>query len=131
MQKLTVQSFEKRDIIDITKLIQSQIEENKFKNGLCHLFTPHTTCAVTTADLDPGTDQDYALASSEILSGIKFNHPHNPEHFYAHYLATITGPSLTIPVQNGELALGEWQRIVLLEFDGPKDRDILVSFAQE
>jgi len=42
MQKLTVQSFEKRDIIDITKLIQSQIEENKFKNGLCHLFTPHT-----------------------------------------------------------------------------------------
>jgi secondary thiamine-phosphate synthase enzyme len=131
MEQLVVRSYGKRDIIDITKLVEGVLERNSYIDGLCHLFTPHTTCAVTTADLDPGTEQDYASASEALLGGVKFNHPHNPEHFLAHYLGAIVGPSLILPSSHGEFLLGEWQRVVLLEFDGPKDRKINISFISE
>lgn len=128
MEKISVRSYEKYDVVDITKLTQSFLEQNSFTDGLLYLFTPHTTCAVTTADLDPGTDEDYAAAATSLLVGMKFNHPHNPEHFPSHFLGATVGPSLTVPIERGELVLGEWQRIVLWEFDGPKDREVLVNF---
>lgn len=131
MDKLQLHSNDKKDIIDITKLLQDVLERNGTQEGFCHIFTPHTTCAVSTADLDPGTAQDYGLAADSLLKGITFNHPHNPEHFPAHFLATMIGPSLSIPIERGEFILGEWQRIVLLEFDGPKNRQILIAFTPE
>jgi secondary thiamine-phosphate synthase enzyme len=131
VDKLSVRSYEKYGIVDITDLAKSLLERTAFTDGICYFFTPHSTCAVTTADLDPGTDADYALAATSLFQGITFNHPHNPEHFPAHFLGAAVGPSLAVPVKQGDFQLGEWQRMVLWEFDGPKERTIHVNFIPE
>ncbi len=59
---------------------------------------------------------------------LPYRHPHNPAHAPDHILATLIGPSVTVPVHDGALQLGVWQRIVLFEFDGPRQRDICVTF---
>ena len=87
----------------------------------------HTTCAITTADLDPGTDLELLEVVWEMIPKINFPHPHNPSHTPAHLASSIIGPSVLIPVINGKLALGTWQRVILVELDGLRDRKIIVS----
>lgn len=125
---MTVQSQKKDQIIDITEEIEQEIQNKKIKNGACIIFAKHTTCCITTADLDPGTDLDFLEAVRKILPNINYRHPHDPSHTPDHILSSIIGPSITIPIENGELTLGVWQRIVLVELDGPRDREVSVSF---
>ncbi|MGH7245649.1 MAG: YjbQ family protein, partial [Candidatus Levyibacteriota bacterium] len=88
------------------------------------------TVALTTADLDPGTDLDMLDAFEEMIPKLNYRHPHDPSHVPDHILASVIGPSVSIPVENGELVLGTWQRIVLVELDGPRERNVKISFLQ-
>jgi secondary thiamine-phosphate synthase enzyme len=124
MRALRIRTSRKDQVVDITTDVQGQLEAAE---GICTIFVAHTTCALTTADLDPGTDQDYLEALRKLLPAIRYRHPHDPAHTPDHILATLIGPSVSVPVQNGQLVLGTWQRIVLLEFDGPRERDLYVS----
>lgn len=126
MQTLKINSNENRQIIDITDQINSLIETDA---KLCHLFVKHTTCALTTADLDPGTDQDMLDAFWEMIPKLKYRHPHNPAHVPAHIASTIIGPDVTIPIVNNQLELGTWQRVILVELDGPRQREIKIIFS--
>lgn len=93
------------------------------------VFVAHTTCAVTTADLDPGTDQDLLDSLKNLLPVHDYRHPHDPSysHVSAHLLASIIGPSVTIPWRGGQLLLGQWQRIIMIELDGPRARHVYVT----
>jgi secondary thiamine-phosphate synthase enzyme len=124
MKALRVRTSRKDQVLDITDEVKAQLEAAE---GICTVFAAHTTCAITTADLDPGTDQDYIEAFRKLLPAIRYRHPHDPAHTPDHILATLIGPSVSVPVQNGKLVLGTWQRIVLIEFDGPRERDLYVS----
>src|SRR5476649_490648 len=95
---------------------------------MCVLFVKHTTACITTADLDPGTDLDMLDAFEAIMPKLPYRHPHNPNHTPDHILSSIIGPSITVPIHKGILALGTWQRIVLIELDGPRQREIILSF---
>ena len=64
----------------------------------------------------------------EIVPQLAYRHPHNPGHVKYHILSSIIGPSLTIPIEKGELVLGPWQKIILIEFNGPRERTIAVNF---
>lgn len=125
---LYIETKKKKEIIDITEIINRQIGKEQIRKGLCILFVKHTTAALTTADLDPGTDEDYLAAFDKIIPNLKYNHPHNPAHVPDHILSSVIGPSLTLPVSNGELDLGTWQRVILVELDGPRTREIAISF---
>lgn len=126
--ELVVKTSQKRQVVDITDKVNEEIAKQNFKDGLCNLFLTHTTAALTTADLDPGTDQDYLDAFEEIIPKLNYQHPHDPVHTPDHILSTLIGTSLTLPVENGQLVLGTWQRVVLIEFDGPRDRQVVLSF---
>lgn len=128
MVKLAIQSQQKRQVIDITDQIGEEISKSKFKEGLCNLFLTHTTASLTTADLDPGTDQDYLDAFKEMIPKLNYQHPHNPSHMPDHILSSLIGTSLSIPVEDGKLILGTWQRVVLIEFDGPRERTVVVQY---
>ena len=91
------------------------------------MFVAHTTCGITTADLDPGTDLDILEAFRKLLPDIKYRHPHDPGHTPDHILASLIGPSVSLPVHDGRLVLGTWQRVILVELDGPRQRDLYVS----
>jgi secondary thiamine-phosphate synthase enzyme len=121
--KLTVQTTQKRDIIDIT----DQVADLLHGDGLLNVFMQHTTAAITTADLDPDTDLDYLTALKAMTPEASWHHPHNPSHFPDHLWATIIGPSLNVPFKNGQLQLGSWQRIIVVELDGPRSRQIELS----
>jgi len=129
MEKLSITTHKKREIIDITDEVQLAIGTSK--TGVCHLTVLHTTAALTTADLDPGTDLDMLDAFEELIPKLPYRHPHDPEHVPDHILSTLIGTSVTQPVDKGKLVLGTWQRIVLVELEGPRKRDVVVTFLAE
>lgn len=127
VHRMTATTTAKREVIDLTSKVVGLLEEGT--NGVVTVFAEHTTAAVTTADLDPGTDEDLLDALGELLPDLQWRHPHNPSHAPDHLLASIVGPSVTVPYRDGKLSLGTWQRIILIEFDGPRERNISVVTA--
>lgn len=124
MQRLTVATQRKRQILDITDRIAMLVPKWP---GVCQVFVAHTTAAVTTADLDPGTDLDMLDAFAAMMPKLKYRHPHNPAHVTDHILASLIGPTVAVPFTGGSLMLGTWQRIVLVELDGPRERNLTVA----
>lgn len=122
--KLTINTQHNRQVLDITDKVQQLVERGA---SVCTIFVAHTTCAVTTADLDPGTDLDLLDAVWEMIPKLDYRHPHDPSHVPSHLASSIIGPSVIVPVQDGNLILGTWQRIILVELDGPRRRDLLVN----
>ena len=125
---IEIQTNLKKEVIDITDKINALIKKENFKDGLINLFLMHTTAALTTADLDPGTDLDMLDAFSKLIPKLNYRHPHNPDHVPDHILSSLIGTSLTLPILNNEVLLGTWQRIILIEFDGPRLRKINIRF---
>lgn len=127
MKTLQIRTQKKDEITDITDIVAEYVQNTKNESGICTLFVAHTTCSITTADLDPGTDLDFLDALRNILPDLNYRHPHNPEHTPDHILSSLIGPSLVIPYANRRLLLGIWQRIVLVELDGPRQRAVQIS----
>lgn len=125
MQQLTIKTSKKREVIDISMQIEEVLDSNV---KLVNIFVAHSTAAVACVDLDPGTDIDYLNAIEALTPNIKWHHPHNPEHMPDHLWGGLIGPSLTVPCENGKLALGTWQKIILFEFDGAKNRKLNLTF---
>lgn len=122
-QPLTIKTKDNRQVVDITDQVQKMVDKTA---KAIVVYVAHTTCAVTTADLDPGTDLDLLDAVWGMIPKLKYRHPHDPSHVPAHLASSIIGPSITVPVADGKLVLGTWQRIILVELDGPRERDLAV-----
>lgn len=127
MIKLIICTKRKKEILDITDQVNNELGKQDTKDGLVNIFLTHTTAALTTADLDPGTDQDYLQAFEKIIPKLDYQHPHDPSHAPDHILSALIGTSLTLPLENGQLVLGTWQRVVLIELDGPRERQLILS----
>jgi secondary thiamine-phosphate synthase enzyme len=122
---IQVKSRNPRQVIDITTQIESELPP---ESGLVNVTVLHTTAAVTTADLDSGTDIDLLDFLEAITPKRQWIHPHNPAHAPAHLVSSIIGPSVTLPVLRGQIVLGTWQRVILVELDGPRAREVGVAF---
>ena len=131
MQRFTVRSQKKREVIDVTELVEDQLGKSTAKAGICHLLVLHTTAALTTADLDPGTDLDMLDAFEAMMPKLRYRHPHDPSHVSDHILSAIIGTSLALPFHDRKLVLGTWQRVVLIELDGPRKRELALTVAAE
>lgn len=125
MTDLVVKTTINKDVRDITEDVQKNIQNSDVQAIL--LTVLHTTAALTTADLDPGTDQDLLDFLDGIIPDVEWRHPHNPAHTPAHLLSSLIGSSITVPVREGRLKLGTWQRIILVELDGPREREISLT----
>jgi secondary thiamine-phosphate synthase enzyme len=132
MQRMKVNTSKKREVVDLTDDLQKIIEKSYANvSGFCQLSVLHTTAALTTADLDPGTDLDMLDAFEHLVPKLKYRHPHNPAHVPDHILSALIGTSVAVPVDQGELVLGTWQRVILVELDGPRKRDIVLAVIAE
>jgi secondary thiamine-phosphate synthase enzyme len=127
MKTITVRTRKKDEVVDITETVETHLQEMGNEEGVCTLFVSHTTCALTTADLDPGTDLDFLDALRRLLPPIAYRHPHDPSHTPDHILSSMIGSSLAIPYRNRRLLLGTWQRVVLVELDGPRQRTVHIA----
>ena len=131
MHRLTIKTHKKREIMDITQKLEAVLwKQYADKTGILQLNILHTTAALTTADLDPGTDLDMLDAFELMIPKLDYRHEHNPEHVPDHILSALIGTSISLPVESGLLLLGTWQRAVLMEFDGPREREMVVALVE-
>lgn len=128
MQRITIKTRKKREVLDITDRLEHLLPK---ASGICHLLVLHTTAALTTADLDPGTDLDMLDAFEALIPKLRYRHPHDPQHVPDHILSALIGTSVALPFENGKLLLGTWQRAVLIELDGPRERSVVVTITTE
>ncbi|MBZ5600259.1 MAG: secondary thiamine-phosphate synthase enzyme YjbQ [Acidobacteriia bacterium] len=130
MQRLTIKTRKKREVVDITDRVEHLLGSGD-RSGVCSLLILHTTAALTTADLDPGTDLDMLDAFEAMVPKLRYRHPHNPGHVPDHILSALIGTSVALPFENGKLLLGTWQRVVLIELDGPREREVVATITSE
>ncbi len=123
------------DIIDITAKVRSQLAEEKVARGQVTLFVSGSTAALTTIEYESGLLQDLREFVEQLIpSGRRYHHDDRwgDDNGFSHLRAALFGPSLAIPVDNGALALGTWQQVVLLDFDNrPRTREIIMQFIGE
>jgi secondary thiamine-phosphate synthase enzyme len=131
MHRLAIKTHKKREVIDITQKLEAVLwKQYEDKSGICQLCLLHTTAALTTADLDPGTDLDMLDAFELMVPKLDYRHEHNPEHVPDHILSAMIGTSVSLMVESGLLLLGTWQRVVLIELDGPRERELVMALAE-
>ncbi len=121
-QTLTVRTNARTEFLDLTRQIQAALQESGVREGLCHLFVPHTTAAVTiNENADPSVKADILMVLNQIISDHE-PYRHLEGNSPAHIKASLIGPQLTLMVSGGRLVLGTWQGIYFCEFDGPRTR---------
>jgi secondary thiamine-phosphate synthase enzyme len=115
-----VPSQREGEIINLTSEVTRAVNESRVKDGLVHLFVKHSTAALTTIEFEPGVLADLSRSLS-VLAPDDAEYAHNTKwgdgNGRSHVKAALVGPSLTVPVENGQLACGTWQQVVLLELD--------------
>jgi len=126
MQTIKVRSREREELIEITGEVLSFIPDSG--EGVCVLFTQHTTCGLTiNENADPDVKHDFLLFLKNTIPQFYAGFRHFEHNSDAHLKASLVGSSVTIPFENGKLLLGRWQGIYLCEFDGSRERKVLVK----
>ncbi|MDI6603616.1 MAG: secondary thiamine-phosphate synthase enzyme YjbQ [Thermoanaerobacteraceae bacterium] len=116
-------------MMDITNIVDSEIEKCGVKDGSCIVFVPHTTAGITiNENADPDVKCDIMLSLREMIPDIRFKHVEGNSD--AHIKASLIGSSVNLIIENGKLALGTWQGIFFFEFDGPRKRKIYIKIIQ-
>jgi secondary thiamine-phosphate synthase enzyme len=126
--ELKVRTSKRHEVIDLTPQITEAVKAARINEGFCSVYVPHATAAIIINEND---DQQIGLdlldALDKLIPEGTWRHDQIDSNGAAHLKAAILGPSETIPVQNGRLALGTWQAVMLVELDGPRDRKVIVT----
>ena len=125
MNVITVRSNTHEQVIDITKDVAALAAS--MKDGICSLFTQHTTCALTVLTNEEGIAEDLLSVLHGLVPQTTAYVHDSADHVRAHMLSALVGPSVSVPVRDGRLGLGQFQRIVLVELEGPRQRTIQVD----
>jgi len=118
---IEIQTQSPKQVIDITGRVGAMLDGAP--GGTCHLYLKHTTAALTVMTWEVGVPEDIMDILQSLTLKLAYRHD-SAAHVAAHFLSALVGPSVHVPVQDGKLALGEFQRVVLLEFEGPRKREI-------
>jgi secondary thiamine-phosphate synthase enzyme len=127
IQTFQVKTSIQTEFIDITRSVQEAVKKTGLEDGICIIFIPHTTAAVTiNENADPSVVQDILMELNKIVP-FKDQYRHMEGNSPAHIKASLLGCSQTVFVESGKLVLGIWQGIFFCEFDGPRDRKVHVK----
>jgi secondary thiamine-phosphate synthase enzyme len=126
-RKIDVRTDSRNSLVDITGRIEDAVGESKVEAGLCLIFVPHTTAGVTiNENADPSVRRDLLMALARAVpDALPFTHAEGNSP--AHVKASLVGSSACVVIEDGRLRLGTWQGIFLCEFDGPRQRHVLVK----
>lgn len=131
MKTISLDTHSRVEMIDITSAVQRAISAEKIKDGLCLVFTPHTTAAITiNENADPDVPRDI-LAGLDRAVPLSANYRHAEGNSAAHVKSSLVGASELVIIENGRLVLGTWQSLFFCEFDGPRTRKVFLSLMVE
>jgi secondary thiamine-phosphate synthase enzyme len=124
MKSATIQTSKKTEVVDVTSQLRAMVDP--VKQGLAHFSVPHTTAALIVCEDDDELREDIVRVADSLLADLRpFKHRRkNNPNAEAHILSALAGTSLVLAIDNGQLVLGTYQNILLLEMDGPKAREL-------
>jgi secondary thiamine-phosphate synthase enzyme len=131
MTSLAINTAARCEMIDITDRIAEEVRKSGIRDGICYLFVPHTTAAITiNENADPDVPRDILTALDRFvpLSG---HYRHAEGNAAAHIKASLFGASQTVLIKDGRLVLGTWQSLFFCEFDGARMRKVLVRLTAD
>lgn len=127
MKEITIKTNSSTEMIDITATVQKVIHESNVNQGMCLIFTPHTTAAITiNENADPDVPRDI-LAALDRAVPLSASYRHAEGNSAAHVKSSLVGASELVIIENGRLVLGTWQSLFFCEFDGPRTRKVFLS----
>ncbi len=125
---IEVRTKNRVEIIDITSRVQEEVGKSGVKDGIAVVYTKHTTTAIVINENESGLKDDMLdLIEKLVPQGAGYRHDSIDNNADAHLRALLLGNSVVIPVTNGRLDLGTWQRILFIELDGPRTRKVIVK----
>jgi secondary thiamine-phosphate synthase enzyme len=127
MKQFIVKTNSRFEMKDITDQVKSVLRKNNVKDGVCYVFVPHTTAAVTiNENADPDVPRDIIMELDKVIP-LHDNYSHMEGNSAAHIKSSAIGASEVIFIENGDLVLGTWQSLFFCEFDGPRTRKVYVK----
>src|SRR5437764_6496703 len=127
LNTIKVRSREREELVEFTEEVRRRVRESGERAGACVLYVRHTTAGLTVNEnADPDVPRDMLHALRTLLPQHGMGFRHGEENSDAHIKASLVGPSVTIPFSDGKLLLGRWQGIFLCEFDGGRERKVIM-----
>jgi secondary thiamine-phosphate synthase enzyme len=128
MEIIKVRSREREQLVEFTDEVRRRLKASGAREGICVLYVQHTTAGLTiNENADPDVPRDMLHALRTLIPQHGMNFRHGEQNSDAHIKTTLVGTSLTIPFHEGELLLGRWQGIFLCEFDGARERQVIMT----
>ena len=130
MHVLEIRTSRREELVDIGPPLRRALRESGVREGVAHLWSLHTTCALTVNEnADPDVARDLVWKAGELVPRDQAEYRHGEGNSDAHMKTSLFGPGLTLLVQDGDLVLGTWQGVFLAEWDGPRSRRVVVRFS--
>ena len=127
MEIIKVRSREREELVEFTDEVRRRLKGSGAREGLCVLYSRHTTAGLTVNEnADPDVPRDMLQHLRTLIPQHGMGFRHGEENSDAHIKTTLVGTSVTIPFHDGELLLGRWQGIFLCEFDGGREREVVM-----
>ncbi len=131
LETLSVRTTTRTELLELTTQVQELVRRSGVAEGLCHIFVPHTTAAVTiNENTDPSVKADILMVLAKLISDQE-TYRHLEGNAPAHVKASVLGPQLTVLISGSRLLLGTWQGIFFCEFDGPRSRRVHVKILED
>ena len=131
MIEIQVESIARDQMVEITSSIAKAVRDSQLAEGLCSVYTAHTTCGITiNENADPDVQHDILLFLRNLVPQDYPGFRHFEHNSDSHIKASLMGSSVVIPFQQNRLGLGRWQGIYLCEFDGPRTRTVKISIVE-
>ncbi|MEM0475186.1 MAG: secondary thiamine-phosphate synthase enzyme YjbQ [Candidatus Norongarragalinales archaeon] len=130
VKEFKVSSSKQIQAIDVTSEVEAIVRREKWRDGVLFVFVPHCTAALIVNEFEPNIAADYEKYFSELRKQC-WSHDEIDDNAAAHLGSAIAGSERFFFVKNGELVLGTWQRVILMELDGPRDRCVLLEFVEK
>jgi secondary thiamine-phosphate synthase enzyme len=128
MIMIEIETCKPVDVVDITDSVERAMRESRVENGICLVYSLHTTTALIVNEADGALINDILNLLQRIVpKGVGYQHDQGDDNAHAHLQAALLGNSVIIPVESSRLAMGTWQRILFFELDGPRRRSIFVK----
>lgn len=130
LKKINLKTTKRNELIDITNEVQEIIKESKIKSGVCVIYNPHTTAGIViNENADPDVKIDLLNALEKLVPKINFFHAEGNSD--SHLKSMIAGKEKTLIIENNELILGTWDGIFFAEFDGPRNRQLVIKLISD
>ncbi len=132
IERISVSSKNREEFIDITRQVQQAVKKSGIAEGLCVVYVPHTTAGLTVNEnADPSVSRDILSMLTRLVPRDDPDYRHAEGNSDGHIKSALLGFSHMIPVSGSSLTLGTWQGIFFCEFDGPRNRSVLVRVMEE